>query len=143
MIFHLATDGSVQGKRGGWAYVLTTDGYYEEKNDAEWTKRGINYYELFAVVEGLSAIILPSFVYIYTDSMHVIHHANQPNNSYLFQHSKLWKRFLELKTKHTLEFVKVGSNQPHEGQRRAHILAKEATCAGNTKICQENFYTRN
>lgn len=140
MKVHLSTDGSFSKKKGGWAYVIRTCGITIENSGAEYTKRGINHFELVAIIQGLMQIAPGSDITIYTDSSHVIHHASKPGDYYLFRDSKLWKLFAQLKRIHTnIEFVKVGSNRYHEDHRRAHQLAKEAIHALDSEIRNEGF----
>lgn len=138
-LIHLSTDGSMLKNIGGWAFVLRDENSLIKDSGAEITKRGINHFELVAIINGLMRLDHPCRVKIYTDSNHVIHHACQPETSHLFRVAKLWKLFLGFRKIHQIEFIKVGSNKFHDDQRLAHHMAKEAIYDFRSTLRQQDF----
>lgn len=130
-MLELSTDASINGNKAAWSFVLKTGSLRIVKASREHSIRGINYYELKAIVFGLSHIPFASNVTIYTDSEHVIHFSKK------LPTSKLWHEFFTLRHIHKITFVKVGKNHFHTDQQLAHVMARKALrndC--NTAICE-------
>ena len=139
----LFTDGGCSGNPGpgGWAFILRhpASGKEKEQAGAEETTTN-NRMELMAVIQGLSALKLPSQVDLYTDSVYVGKGLSEwlakwKANGWRRREGKqwkevknedLWRRLDQLIARHQLTYVRVAGHSGHPENDRCDELAVAA-----------------
>ncbi len=147
------TDGSARGNPdgpGGYGTVIQfTDSkgqLHEREYSAGYKKTTNNRMELMAAIVGLEALIKPCQVDLYSDSQYLVKAFNDrwidswlKNN---WKNSKkepvknidLWKRLLEAKKHHEVNFIWVKGHAGHPGNERCDQLATSAADGDNLLI---------
>ena len=142
----LYTDGACSGNPGvgGYGAILVhvdANGVKHEKEFSQGYKMTTNnQMELLAVIVGLEALKKPCEVTVYSDSKYVV---DAFNNKWIdgwiakgwktagkspVKNVDLWKRLLEAKKQHDVEFIWVKGHAGHEYNERCDSLA---VAAGN------------
>ena len=140
----LYTDGACSGNPGigGYGAILVhvdSNGIKHEKEFAQGYKMTTNnQMELLAVIVGLEALKKPCEVTVYSDSKYVV---DAFNNKWIdgwiakgwktagkspVKNVDLWKRLLEAKKAHEVEFIWVKGHAGHEYNERCDSLAVAA-----------------
>ncbi|MBE5955595.1 MAG: ribonuclease HI [Lachnospiraceae bacterium] len=139
------TDGSARGNPdgpGGYGtviqYIDSKGNLHEREFSAGYKKTTNNRMELMAAIVGLEALTKPCEVDLYSDSQYLIKAFNDrwidswlKNN---WKNSKkepvknidLWKRLLEAKKIHQVNFIWVKGHAGHPGNERCDVLATTA-----------------
>ena len=144
------TDGSARGNPdgpGGYGtvlqYVDATGALHERELSAGYKKTTYNRMELMAVIVGLEALNRPCQVELYSDSKYVIDAFEKKwvdswlKNGWKNSQKKpvknidLWKRLLEVKSKHQVHFNWVKGHAGHPENERCDKLATSAADGGN------------
>ena len=141
---NLYTDGACSGNPGigGYGAILVhvdSDGVKHEKEFSQgYQMTTNNQMELLAVIVGLEALKRPCSVTIYSDSKYVV---DAFNNKWIdgwiakgwktagkspVKNVDLWKRLLEAKKQHEVEFIWVKGHAGHEYNERCDSLAVAA-----------------
>ena len=151
----LYTDGACSGNpgMGGYGAILVhvdANGVKHEKEFSQGYKLTTNnQMELLAVIVGLEALKKPCDVTVYSDSKYVV---DAFNNKWIdgwiakdwktagkspVKNVDLWKRLLEAKKEHDVEFIWVKGHAGHKYNERCDKLAVTASKAENLKtdIC--------
>ena len=147
----LYTDGACSGNPGvgGYGAILVhvdANGVKHEKEFSQGYKMTTNnQMELLAVIVGLEALKKPCDVTVYSDSKYVV---DAFNNKWIdgwiakgwktagkspVKNVELWKRLLEAKKQHDVEFIWVKGHAGHEYNERCDRLAVEAYKRENLK----------
>lgn len=140
----LYTDGACSGNPGvgGYGAILVhidANGVKHEKEFSQGYKMTTNnQMELLAVIVGLEALKKPCDVIVYSDSKYVV---DAFNNKWIdgwiakgwktagkspVKNADLWKRLLEAKKQHDVEFIWVKGHAGHEYNERCDSLAVAA-----------------
>ena len=140
----LYTDGACSGNPGvgGYGAILVhidANGVKHEKEFSQGYKMTTNnQMELLAVIVGLEALKKPCNVTVYSDSKYVV---DAFNNKWIdgwiakgwktagkspVKNVELWKRLLEAKKQHDVEFIWVKGHAGHEYNERCDTLAVAA-----------------
>ena len=140
----LYTDGACSGNPGvgGYGAILVhidANGIKHEKEFSQGYKMTTNnQMELLAVIVGLEALKKPCEVTVYSDSKYVV---DAFNNKWIdgwvakgwktagkspVKNVDLWKRLLEAKKQHDVEFIWVKGHAGHEYNERCDSLAVAA-----------------
>ena len=148
----LYTDGACSGNPGvgGYGAILVhidANGVKHEKEFSQGYKMTTNnQMELLAVIVGLEALKKPCDVTVYSDSKYVV---DAFNNKWIdgwiakgwktagkspVKNVDLWKRLLEAKKQHDVEFVWVKGHAGHEYNERCDSLAVAAGKKDDLKI---------
>ena len=148
----LYTDGACSGNpgAGGYGAILVhvdSNGVKHEKECSEgYQMTTNNQMELLAVIVGLQALKKPCLVTVYSDSKYVV---DAFNNKWIdgwiskgwktagkspVKNVELWKRLLEAKKIHDVEFIWVKGHAGHEYNERCDTLAVAAAKKDNLKI---------
>lgn len=108
-----------------------------------------NRMELLAVIDALEQLKKPCKIKLYSDSKYVIDSINKKwlegwvKNDWKNSTKKpvknvdLWKKFLEVKTPHTIEFIWVKGHNDNEFNERCDKLAVNARMSSNLNIDYE------
>ena len=141
----LYTDGACSGNpgTGGYGAILVhvdSNGIKHEKEFSEGYKLTTNnQMELLAVIVGLEALKKPCEVIVYSDSKYVV---DAFNNKWVdnwiakgwktagkspVKNVELWKRLLDAKSAHDVEFIWVKGHAGHEYNERCDTLAVSAS----------------
>ena len=147
----LYTDGACSGNPGvgGFGAILVhvdANGIKHEKEFSQGYKMTTNnQMELLAVIVGLEALKKPCEVTVYSDSKYVV---DAFNNKWIdgwiakgwktagkspVKNVDLWKRLLEAKKQHDVEFIWVKGHAGHEYNERCDSLAVAAGKKDNLK----------
>lgn len=147
----LYTDGACSGNPGvgGYGAILVhvdANGIKHEKEFSQGYKITTNnQMELLAVIVGLEALKKPCSVTVYSDSKYVV---DAFNNKWIdgwiakgwktagkspVKNVDLWKRLLEAKKQHDVEFIWVKGHAGHEYNERCDSLAVAAGKKDNLK----------
>ena len=147
----LYTDGACSGNPGigGYGAILVhvdNNGIKHEKEFSQGYKQTTNnQMELLAVIVGLEALKKPCKVTVYSDSKYVV---DAFNNKWIdnwiakgwktagkspVKNVDLWKRLLEAKKEHDVEFIWVKGHAGHEYNERCDSLAVAAGKKDNLK----------
>lgn len=131
------TDGAARGNPGpgGYGVVLQAPGGQHKELSAGYRLTTNNRMELLAVIVGLEALKIPgSLVTVYTDSRYV---ADAVEKKWVFtwahknfkkkKNPDLWKRFLEIYSKHQVKFIWIPGHADHPENERCDKLAVEAS----------------
>ena len=148
---NLYTDGACSGNPGvgGYGAILVhvdANGVKHEKEFSQgYQMTTNNQMELLAVIVGLEALKKPCNVTIYSDSKYVV---DAFNNKWIdgwiakgwktagkspVKNVDLWKRLLEAKKTHDVEFIWVKGHAGHEYNERCDSLAVAAGKSDNLK----------
>ena len=138
----LYCDGACLGNPGpgGWGYLLrtiTVDGFVEREGSGAEAKTTNNRMELKAVIEGLSTLMYPCDVSIYSDSQYVVKGIqywlkNWKSKGWLKADGKpvinleLWQSLDAQLKVHKVEANWVRGHDGHLENERVDYLAKEA-----------------
>lgn len=133
----LYSDGSSLGNPGpgGWGTILEYNGHQKELSGGQENTTN-NKMELMGVIKGLEALKEPCHVKIISDSKYVVQAINewltnwQRNNWKTagkkdVKNLELWKRYLDVSSKHTIEAFWVKGHAGHEQNERCDILARD------------------
>lgn len=145
MFVKVYTDGAARGNPdgpGGYGTVLEyvdTKGQLHTKEISQGYKKTTNNrMELMAVIAGLEALNRPCDVEVYSDSQYVVNAFNQHwiegwikkgwkrGKNEPVKNVDLWKRLLEVKGKHQVEFIWVKGHDGHPQNERCDMLATSA-----------------
>jgi len=133
------TDGACSGNPGpgGWGVVLRWNGTEKELHggDPQTTN---NRMELMAAIQALEALNRPSRVQLYTDSVYLLNGitkwvAGWQSNGWRTSAKKpvknedLWRRLIEAKNGHDVNWQWVKGHAGDEGNERADALARLGT----------------
>ncbi len=148
MTVEIYTDGAARGNPegpGGYGCVLRyidpKGQLHERELSKGLAKTSNNRMELMAAIAGLEALIRPCKVRLYSDSKYLVDAFNQHwIDSWLRKGWKrgkneevknvdLWKRLLEAKKPHEVEFIWVKGHDGHEINERCDKLATAAADA--------------
>ena len=143
------TDGAARGNPdgpGGYGTVLQ---YVDSKGQLHERELAGGYYkttnnrmELMAAIAGLEALIKPCHVTLYSDSAYLVNAFNQNwisgwvkkgwkrGKNKPVKNVDLWKRLLEAKKNHEVEFVWVKGHAGHPENERCDSLATHAADCG-------------
>ena len=147
------TDGACSGNPGpgGWGAVLRYrfNGKVYEKElsggDASTTN---NRMELMAAIVGLEALNRPCQIQLYSDSKYLVDAFNQHwidgwikkgwkrGKNEPVKNVDLWKRLLQAKEPHQVEFIWVKGHDGHEMNERCDYLATSAADGDNLLVDQ-------
>ena len=148
---NLYTDGACSGNPGvgGYGAILVhvdANGIKHEKEFSQGYKMTTNnQMELLAVIVGLEALKKPCNVTVYSDSKYVV---DAFNNKWIdgwiakgwktagkspVKNVELWKRLLEAKKQHDVDFIWVKGHAGHEYNERCDTLAVAAGKKENLK----------
>ena len=151
----LYTDGACSGNPGvgGYGAILVhidANGVKHEKEFSQGYKMTTNnQMELLAVIVGLEALKKPCDVTVYSDSKYVV---DAFNNKWIdgwiakgwktagkspVKNVDLWKRLLEAKKQHDVDFIWVKGHAGHEYNERCDTLAVAAGKKENLKAVVE------
>lgn len=150
MFVKLYTDGSARGNPngpGGYGAILEyvdSKGKLHTKEISQGYKKTTNNrMELMAVIAGLSELIRPCEVEIYSDSKYLVDAFNQHwIDSWLkkgwrrgknepVKNVDLWKKLLEVKAPHNTTFIWVKGHDGHPQNERCDALATSAADGEN------------
>ncbi len=142
------------GRTGGYGAVLEyVDGkgqLHTKELSQGYTKTTNNRMELMAVIAGLEALNLPCTVEVYSDSQYVVNAFNQHwvdgwikkswkrGKNEPVKNVDLWKRLLEVKSRHQVTFHWVKGHDGHPQNERCDQLATTAA-DGNELIVDEGL----
>ena len=157
MLVKVYTDGAARGNPdgpGGYGAVLEyVDGkgqLHTKELSQGYTKTTNNRMELMAVIAGLEALDLPCTVEVYSDSQYVVNAFNQHwvdgwikkgwkrGKNEPVKNVDLWKRLLEVKSRHQVTFHWVKGHDGHPQNERCDQLATTAA-DGNELIVDEGL----
>ena len=148
MLVKVYTDGAARGNPdgpGGYGAVLEyVDGkgqLHTKELSQGYTKTTNNRMELMAVIAGLEALNLPCTVEVYSDSQYVVNAFNQhwvDGKNEPVKNVDLWKRLLEVKSRHQVTFHWVKGHDGHPHNERCDQLATTAA-DGNKLIVDEGL----
>lgn len=143
------TDGACANNpgKGGYGAILM---FYDSKGTLHKKEisKGFdlttnNRMELLAVIDALNSLKKPCKIKLYSDSKYVVDAINQNwidgwirknwklNTSKPVKNIDLWKKFLEAKVPHEIEFIWVKGHDSNEFNNRCDKLAVEARSKGN------------
>ena len=145
MLVKIYTDGAARGNPdgpGGYGTVLE---YIDSKGNLHtrelskgYRRTTNNRMELMAVIAGLEALNRPCQVQVYSDSKYVVDAFNQHwidgwikkgwkrGKNEPVKNPDLWKRLLEAKAPHQVEFIWVKGHDGHPQNERCDTLATQA-----------------
>lgn len=145
MKVEIFTDGAARGNPegpGGYGCVLHyTDGkgkLHKREYSGGYVKTTNNRMELMAAIVGLEALTKPCDVTLYSDSKYVVDAFNQHwidgwikkdwkrGKNEPVKNVDLWKRLLEAKARHNVQFIWVKGHDGHEENERCDLLATSA-----------------
>lgn len=156
MQVEIFTDGAARGNPGpgGYGTVMRfVDGAgqaHEKELSQGYERTTNNRMELMAVVAGLEALKRPCDVTLYSDSQYVVNAFNQHwvegwlkrgwknSNKQPVKNVDIWKRLLEAKAPHKVEFVWVKGHAGHPENERCDELAT-AAADGEGRIPDQGF----
>ncbi|MCH2543517.1 MAG: ribonuclease HI [Candidatus Atelocyanobacterium sp. ALOHA_A2.5_9] len=130
------TDGACSGNpgKGGYGVILVFNKYRKELSGG-YRLTTNNRMEIISIIIGLEALTKLCNVTIYSDSRYVVDTMNkgwaskwQSNNwkrnkQEIAKNSDLWKRLLDLCTKHNVQFIWVKGHTGHPEHERCDQLA--------------------
>ena len=147
-VIEIYTDGSSRGNPGpgGYGTILKFNQHYKELSGG-FRKTTNNRMELLAAIIGLEAIKgEKQKVKVYSDSKYVVEAVNQ---KWVFGwHKKgfkgkknpdLWRRFLQIYPKHSVEFQWVKGHAGHTENERCDVLAVNAATNLDNQSIDEGF----
>lgn len=150
MDIKIYTDGAARGNPdgpGGYGTILVYVDGKGETHTREYSqgykKTTNNRMELLAVIIGLEALTKPCNVKLYSDSQYVVKAFNdhwidgwikkgwKRGKNEPVKNVDLWKRLLEAKKPHNVEFIWVKGHNGHEMNERCDVLATTAADGGD------------
>ena len=153
MLVKIYTDGAARGNQdgpGGYGCVLHyTDrngNLHEKELSAGYKKTTNNRMELMAAIVGLEALNRPCQIQLYSDSKYLVDAFNQHwidgwikkgwkrGKNEPVKNVDLWKRLLQAKEPHQVEFIWVKGHDGHEMNERCDYLATSATDGDNLLV---------
>lgn len=147
------TDGACKGNPGpgGYGTILVyrdNDGKEYKKEIREGFKRTTNNrMEILAAIKGLESLNKPCNVKIYSDSQYLVKAFNEPwidgwiGRDWLgVANTDLWKRLLEVKSKHEVEFIWVKGHAGHKYNERCDFLARLAASQSEDSLLEDINY---
>ena len=145
MLVKIYTDGAARGNPdgpGGYGTVLeyidTKGNLHTRELSKGYRRTTNNRMELMAVIAGLEALNRPCQVQVYSDSKYVVDAFNQHwidgwikkgwkrGKNEPVKNPDLWKRLLEAKAPHQVEFIWVKGHDGHPQNERCDALATGA-----------------
>ena len=150
------TDGAARGNPGPGGYgavmrFVDRNGRVHEKELSQGFERTTNNrMELLGVIVALEALKSPCDITLYSDSQYVVNAFNQHwvdgwlkrgwknSQKQPVKNVDLWKRLLEAKRPHTMEFVWVKGHAGHPENERCDELAT-AAADGEGRVVDEGF----
>lgn len=145
MLVKIYTDGAARGNPdgpGGYGTVLeyidTKGNLHTRELSKGYRRTTNNRMELMAVIAGLEALNRPCQVQVYSDSRYVVDAFNQHwidgwikkgwkrGKNEPVKNPDLWKRLLEAKAPHQVEFIWVKGHDGHPQNERCDTLATQA-----------------
>lgn len=145
MLVKIYTDGAARGNPdgpGGYGTVLeyidTKGNLHTRELSKGYRRTTNNRMELMAVIAGLEALNRPCQVQVYSDSKYVVDAFNQHwidgwikkgwkrGKNEPVKNPDLWKRLLEAKASHQVEFIWVKGHDGHPQNERCDTLATQA-----------------
>lgn len=145
MLVKIYTDGAARGNpdgSGGYGTVLeyidTKGNLHTRELSKGYRRTTNNRMELMAVIAGLEALNRPCQVQVYSDSKYVVDAFNQHwidgwikkgwkrGKNEPVKNPDLWKRLLEAKAPHQVEFIWVKGHDGHPQNERCDTLATQA-----------------
>lgn len=132
------TDGACSGNPGpgGWGAILMFGPHSKELSGFEPATTN-NRMELLAAIKALEHLKEPCRVALYSDSAYLINTFKQgwlnkwqlngwkTSNKGAVENQDLWKRLLDLVTKHNVDWIKVKGHSDNEYNNRCDKLARE------------------
>ena len=153
MLVKIYTDGAARGNPdgpGGYGCVLHyTDRHgnlHEKELSAGYKKTTNNRMELMAAIVGLEALNRPCQIQLYSDSKYLVDAFNQHwidgwikkgwkrGKNEPVKNVDLWKRLLQAKEPHQVEFIWVKGHDGHEMNERCDYLATSAADGDNLLV---------
>lgn len=157
MKVEIYTDGAARGNPngpGGYGAVLQyrdKNGTLHERELSKGYKRTTNNrMEMMAAIAGLEALIRPCEVDLYSDSAYLVNAFNKNwidgwikknwkrGKNEPVKNVDLWKRLLEAKKNHNVNFIWVKGHNGHPQNERCDILATSAA-DGSELLVDEGF----
>ena len=145
------TDGSAKGNPGlgGFGLIMERVGTdYVKEFSQGFRHTTNNRMELLGVIIGLENLKKPAKVLITSDSKYVIDAVEkgwvfnwQKNNFKDKKNPDLWKRFLEVYSKHEVDFKWVKGHNSHPQNERCDVLAVNASSHNDLLI--DEYYEKN
>ena len=145
MLVKIYTDGAARGNPdgpGGYGtvmeYIDTKGNLHTRELSKGYRRTTNNRMELMAVIAGLEALNRPCQVQVYSDSKYVVDAFNQHwidgwikkgwkrGKNEPVKNPDLWKRLLEAKAPHQVEFIWVKGHDGHPQNERCDTLATQA-----------------
>ena len=145
MKVRIYTDGAARGNPDGpggygtvWEYVDSKGELHKKELSQGYKKTTNNRMELMAVIAGLEALNRPCQVELYSDSQYVVNAFNQHwiegwlkkgwkrGKNEPVKHVDLWKRLLQAKKPHEVQFIWVKGHDGHPQNERCDFLATSA-----------------
>ena len=145
MLVKIYTDGAARGNPdgpGGYGTVLeyidTKGNLHTRELSKGYRRTTNNRMELMAMIAGLEALNRPCQVQVYSDSKYVVDAFNQHwidgwikkgwkrGKNEPVKNPDLWKRLLEAKAPHQVEFIWVKGHDGHPQNERCDTLATQA-----------------
>lgn len=150
MLVKIYTDGSARGNPdgpGGYGTILHYTDQNGQLHQREYSQGYVrttnNRMELMAAIVGLEALIRPCQVELYSDSQYLVNAFNQHwidgwlkkgwkrGKNEPVKNVDLWKRLLEAKAPHQVQFIWVKGHYGHPQNERCDELATTAADGGN------------
>lgn len=142
-MIELYTDGAAQGNPGpgGYGVILRSGKHYKELS-AGFERTTNNRMELLAVIVGLEQLKKPgSKVTVYSDSKYVVDatekgwiKAWQARGFKKVKNVDLWKRFMQIVSKHEVKFTWIRGHAGHPENERCDELAVAAANSPNKSV---------
>lgn len=136
MLINIYTDGSSRGNPGpgGYGVVMKSGSHYKELS-AGFSLTTNNRMELLAVIVALESVKrTKAQIVVYSDSSYVVKAVNEgwlkrwsAKNFAKTKNPDLWRRFLEIYSKHDVKFVWIKGHAGHTENERCDTLAVEAS----------------
>ncbi len=150
MLVKIYTDGSARGNPdgpGGYGTILHYTDQNGQLHQREYSQGYVrttnNRMELMAAIVGLEALIRPCQVELYSDSQYLVNAFNQHwidgwlkkgwkrGKNEPVKNVDLWKRLLNAKAPHQVQFIWVKGHDGHPQNERCDELATTAADGGN------------
>jgi ribonuclease HI len=142
-IVEIYTDGGCDGNPGpgGWAAVVIEGPKHKEIFGVERNTTN-NRMEIRAAIEGLKRLEEPRRVLVYSDSAYLVNcmtdgwYLNWQKNGWRnsakkpVKNSDLWRRLLEISSRHEVKWIKVEGHAGNAENERAHALVQLAIQQG-------------
>ena len=153
MLVKIYTDGAARGNPdgpGGYGVVLhyidKSGTLHKKELSAGYKKTTNNRMELMAAIVGLEALNRPCQIQLYSDSKYLVDAFNQHwidgwikkgwkrGKNEPVKNVDLWKRLLQAKETHQVEFIWVKGHDGHEMNERCDYLATSAADGDNLLV---------